>query len=367
MPLTQVEPYIVNTSSNTPFNFNGANLGQISNVKITGGSAGQVILTDGNGNLSFSNITLSNTTSNLAVTDQFALPIGTTASRPASPVNGSIRINSETQFVELYYNGFWKDLFNINTLGTINNPATSATQLLNAGINVTGNYYIVINNAAVQCYVDFTLAGGPYILAMVAASTGTAYDYDSAVWTNTTGGVTTALDPNSDTNQLHTAFYNVATTRTGLALYQPSVNYFHYLDHTSGTPRNLANGATPPTSITPNGSTIAANNIIPATSPARALGWWNAVTAAGLTASTNGTVYYRYGYAHGTPDPAVYGYCRFGWTADQDVSDSRDRGIGIGLKHGSGPPVGTFSASAGRFDYDGGLKNNLRGFLYIKN
>lgn len=52
MPLTQLEPYMSNSSAN--FTFTGANLGPIASVKITGGSSGQVLQTDGTGNLTFS-------------------------------------------------------------------------------------------------------------------------------------------------------------------------------------------------------------------------------------------------------------------------------------------------------------------------
>ena len=312
-----------------------------------------------------------------AVSDQqnssngaFALPVGNTAQRPVTAYNGYTRFNTNTLALELYYNTVWNSLAYAAPGYSAANPATSATQLTTYGISVNGSYWINIGGTAMQCYVDFALAGGPYILVMVAASTGTTYDYDSTVWTNTSGGVTTALDPTSDTNQVHSAFYQLSTTRTGMAMYQPASTYFHYLDHTAGTARANANSATPPTAITPNGTTIAANNIIPATSPARALGWWNSVTAAGLTAATNGSTYYRYGYAHGTPDPSQFGYLRFGWTADQDPSDSRDRGMGMGLKNAGGGPVASFSASCGRWDYNDGstaYKNNLKGYLYIKN
>jgi hypothetical protein len=298
------------------------------------------------------------------------LPIGTTAERPVSPIDGTIRINTTLSSVEVFYSNVWTSIAGVGLGKSSLAPAASATALAAAGFSINGNYWININGISTEVYVDFTLNGGPYILVMVAASTGTAYDYDSTVWTNTTGGVTTALDPALDTNQVSAAFYNLATTRTGLALRNPSSSYFHYLDHTSGTPRALANGSPAPTAATPNGTTIAPNNIIPSASPARALGWWNAVVDSGLTAATNGSTYYRYGYSHGTPEPSQFGYCRFGFTADQDSSDSRDRGIGIGIKNAGGGPVASFSASAGRFDYnDGttGYKNNLRGFLYIKN
>ena len=52
MPLTQLEPYMSNNSAN--FTFNGANLGSVSTVKVTGGLNGQVLATDGTGNLTFS-------------------------------------------------------------------------------------------------------------------------------------------------------------------------------------------------------------------------------------------------------------------------------------------------------------------------
>lgn len=266
---------------------------------------------------------------------------------------------------------------NYNSSGAINSlvvgfsqaiPAESASQLSANGVTTNGNYWITINSTSVECYVNFTLAGGPYILAMVTSGTGSTYGYDSTVWTDTTGGVTTALNPASNTNQVHTAFYNLPTTRTGLALYQNSTSYFHYTDHSSYTPRALANqAAAVPTATAPNNTDIAANSIVANGAAGRPVGWGNAITAAGFTAMSWGGTYYRYGWQHGTPDPAQFGYARFGWTADQDSSDSRDRVIGVGIKNASGGPVGTVSYSAGFTDYTGGVSNSLKAFLYIKN
>jgi len=70
MSLTRVEPYIISNTGNLTlanvtvtgnanisgnFRFTGSNmsLGSISNVKMTGGSSGQLVQTDGTGNLSF--------------------------------------------------------------------------------------------------------------------------------------------------------------------------------------------------------------------------------------------------------------------------------------------------------------------------
>ena len=48
-----------------------SNLGPVSNVKITGGSAGQVIVTDGAGNLSFGS-----SSSNRAAVMPYLIPVG---------------------------------------------------------------------------------------------------------------------------------------------------------------------------------------------------------------------------------------------------------------------------------------------------
>jgi len=264
-----------------------------------------------------------------------------------------------------------------NSAGTTNplilglnsaSPAESASQLSSLGYTNNGNYWITISGSSVECYVNFTFAGGPYILAMVTADTGSTYGYDSTIWTDTSGGVTTALNPALNTNQIHTSFYSLATTRTGLSLYQNSTSYFHYTDHSSYTARALANqAAAVPTSATPNNTDIAANSLVANGAAGRPAGWGNAITTAGYSAMNWGATYYRYGWQHGTPDPTAYGWARFGWTADQDSSDSRDRGIGIGLKNAGGGPVGSVSISAGYFDYSNGAGRNLRGFLYIKN
>ena len=61
------------------------------------------------------------------------LPSGTTAQRPGSPVSGSMRVNSETNYVELYQGSSW---FNLTYIGLV--TATSA----NATVTYSGNYAI---------------------------------------------------------------------------------------------------------------------------------------------------------------------------------------------------------------------------------
>jgi hypothetical protein len=73
--------------------------------------------------------TLKNTTIN--DTGYFGMPVGTTAQRPASPVAGYMRINSTTNYIEVYYNGNWN---NLNYIGVVS--ATGGT------ITTSGNYKI---------------------------------------------------------------------------------------------------------------------------------------------------------------------------------------------------------------------------------
>ena len=61
------------------------------------------------------------------------LPSGTTAQRPGSPVSGTMRVNSETNYVELYQGSSW---FNLNYIGLITAISTNAT------VTYVGNYAI---------------------------------------------------------------------------------------------------------------------------------------------------------------------------------------------------------------------------------
>jgi hypothetical protein len=296
------------------------------------------------------------------------IPVGTTAERPASPVAGAIRINSTTSQLEVYYSGSWSSIAAVGLGRSAASPAASATALQSAGYTTNGNYWITIADAPVECYVNFTLDGGPYILAMVASNTGSTYGYDSAVWTNTTGGASTALNPAENANQVHMSFYNLATTRTGLALHQNSTSYFHFTDHSSFTARNLAGGSGGAlTAVGPNNTDILPNTLAANGAAGRPQGWGNAITDAGFAAMGWGATYYRYGWQHGVPDPSGYGWVRFGWSADQDSSDSRDRFIGIGVKNGGAGPLGSSTVSAGSGNFTNGATASLRGFLYIKN
>ena len=82
------------------------------------------------------------------------MPSGTTAQRPASPSNGMMRYNTTLGVLEAYASGSWVVIG--AQLGTQNNPATSATQLKNAGITTNGVYYYTLSSGTVPLYTDFT-------------------------------------------------------------------------------------------------------------------------------------------------------------------------------------------------------------------
>lgn len=252
-------------------------------------------------------------------------------------------------------------------LGSFDNPALSATHLLNNGIQNNGNYWIYVGLELMEVYVDFTtFAAGPYILVM-RFSTTSSYNFNNAVWTNSTGGVTTALNPNSNTDQVSRAFYTLNSTATGLSIFSNVSTHFHYYQHSLNTLRNLANGAGGAlTAVSPNGGSIAANNLITNGQPQRAQGWFNGI--ANVATISPGSTYFRHGWSHrNPPDPAEYGYARFGWSADQDGSDSQDRAIGVGLLNNGGGPVGSFSTGCGGFDFASGAKPTCAGWLWAKN
>jgi len=96
-------------------------------------NSGKFLTTNGT-TASWANVSVTPT----AVSDQqnssngaFALPVGNTAQRPATAYNGYTRINSQTGYLEVYYNSTWNPLLGIGYLS-----ATGGT------ITYDGNYKI---------------------------------------------------------------------------------------------------------------------------------------------------------------------------------------------------------------------------------
>jgi hypothetical protein len=105
----------------------------VSALPSQSGNSGKFLTTNGT-TASWANVSITPT----AVSDQqnssngaFALPVGNTAQRPATAYNGYTRINSETSFLEVYYNSTWNSVVGIGYLS-----ATGGT------ITTDGNYKI---------------------------------------------------------------------------------------------------------------------------------------------------------------------------------------------------------------------------------
>ena len=89
------------------------------------------------------------------------VPSGTTALRPASPINGTMRYNSDTSRFEIYYNG-WKDIA-INGTVTITKDSftgdgTTNTFTLSKTPPATNAITVFVGNVYQNPGVSFTLA-----------------------------------------------------------------------------------------------------------------------------------------------------------------------------------------------------------------
>lgn len=130
-------------------------------------------------------------------TGYIQLPSGSTAQRPVSPNNGMIRFNSTTNALEGYIDGSWITI--VASVGTQNNPATSASQIRTAIPGATdGDYWYKPTGyagSAIQLYTNFTNApsGKGYVLI--------ARGRESTNWWNSAGQNTSALNlANINTN-----------------------------------------------------------------------------------------------------------------------------------------------------------------------
>ena len=98
-------------------------------------------------------------------TGALQVPDGSTGDRPSGAL-GMLRVNTSTNYLEMYGSSGWVNVTATTELGTASNPAVSGKQLYNAGKS-SGNYYIKPNGytgSAIECYVDMTTHGGGWVL-----------------------------------------------------------------------------------------------------------------------------------------------------------------------------------------------------------
>jgi len=121
-------------------------------------------------------------------TGYFGMPVGTTTQRPGSATSGATRINTTTNYLEVYYNGSWLQVASIGLGSSSGNPVSSAAQLRTNGITTDGVYWfstpLVIT--PFQAYVRFNyIDGGDWYLLLKVHNQGDMPS-GSTYWTNTT-------------------------------------------------------------------------------------------------------------------------------------------------------------------------------------
>ena len=124
-------------------------------------------------------VTTADTTGNIVLTPDsgvarvnttgaFGIPVGTTAQRPASPLNGDLRINTTTNATEIYYGGFWITVSNLNY---------SPTYLIVAGGGGGGGNWGGGGGAGgLLTGTQIISAGFSYAVTVGAGGTGGAYN-----------------------------------------------------------------------------------------------------------------------------------------------------------------------------------------------
>lgn len=133
MSFTNLQPSSVNTLATFTFAnvsvTNTSTLGDVGNVKITGGSTGQAIITDGTGNLSFTSVTTTPPGSNTQVAYNNAGSYGASANFTFTNTTNTLTVD------KIIANGAGlTSLTGANVTGTV---STAATVTTNAQPNIT--------------------------------------------------------------------------------------------------------------------------------------------------------------------------------------------------------------------------------------
>jgi hypothetical protein len=137
----------------------------VTSASIAAGAVGQVALDVGN--------TVAPGTGAMLV------PLGTTAQRPATPVDGMVRFNSTLNSLETYRSGVWTSSLNNFPGSTQGNPATSAVEIQTFNPTAANGFYWIrqTGSTAFQHYCIFRdfngapIQGGPWTVAFSSPGT----------------------------------------------------------------------------------------------------------------------------------------------------------------------------------------------------
>ncbi len=228
----------------------------------------------------------------------------------------------------------------------------SCKDVVAKGAKVDGVYKIDLGDGTpvFQAWCDIGNGGWMLMMSLTAKS---AYTYNHKVWTNTddSSGAVARLDVDAD--KVSRGFYKMKAAETRLCMHRKGDNKIvcGKFSHASKTGQALATGPVL-------ASSYQTNNKLTAT-------WKSVVPGSAWSANR----WHRWGWSHGMA--GCYGI-RVGFSADNDGSDSRDSGIGMGLQAiGSGCGV-VLSTGSGYFHYPGwNPKPNpnaagLRGYVWMR-
>ena len=178
-------------------------------------------------------------------TDYTPIALGTTAQRPSSNNSGYTRINSDTGYLEVYYNSIWNNTLNFSAGQTQANPGTSASAIKAlTGTTTDGFYWINLPTVgSTYVYCDMNTDGGGWMLAAKIYNDTTKFNgYASTDWT-TVSTFNAAQGP-TYAGHIKTDVYNYWPAATGQRLSIGLVSNNLYEAWTTYSMVGLLNAAT---------------------------------------------------------------------------------------------------------------------------
>lgn len=222
----------------------------------------------------------------------------------------------------------WVVYAEVGELGSQGNPAASCKAIADAGIAQNGVYWLEVGDTTLQAYCD--LAGGGWTLVMTTSDS-SAYVYDHVAWTQQDGADMVPM-PDANADAVSRAFYKMTASQTRVCMKAHGTGNMvcEELLHSAATGRALANG--PVASSNQGANDKLTDN-------------WRSIVAGSVWGAW---AWHRFGWNSGA---APCGGVRIGFTADNDSSDSRDSGIGIGVWKGGCSSKPDLTVGSGYYHY----------------
>lgn len=160
-------------------------------------------------------VLLSAITSNVAnnATGFFSVPSGTTAQRPASPVNGMLRYNTTTLRFEFYANGGWRNMARLD-----GDTFTGAVIVKSSGATI-GNAFSIQDSSNNKKFEVFdTASGNSYAAIRRTANTADTFFIIYPQGTLTTSNVNWNFGLRANSNDFNITTYDGASVVNRLAI-----------------------------------------------------------------------------------------------------------------------------------------------------